>query len=111
MTKAITYTYSAAQEYRKYIAYAFICASMVMAIIYGFNIYSVISRTIATERLEARTASLQGTVQELDARYISLSDKVTPDAAKSFGLHETAVTAYIPKTPSLGRVILSMKEM
>ncbi|MCX6718790.1 MAG: hypothetical protein NTZ38_00175 [Candidatus Taylorbacteria bacterium] len=111
MTKAIAYTYTVAQEYRRYITQAFIYASLIMALIYGINVYLVISRAVATEGVNRETASLQSSVQELDARYISLSNQITPDAAASFGLHEAVVTAYIQKAPLLGRAVLSMRQM
>jgi hypothetical protein len=102
MTKAITKTYSFTKEYSAVMTQIVMAGAIFMAILYAINVYSIVSRTVAMKDIESKAAKLQSSVQDLDAQYISLTNKITPDMARHYGLEESQVTAYIPRTPSLG---------
>jgi hypothetical protein len=104
MTKAIARTYSTAGEHQKYLVYALLAACVLFALIYGANLYNVISRTVALQKVEAETKTVDDSVQSLDAKYISLSGNITPEMAKNYGLREAPVTDYINRVTSLSRV-------
>jgi hypothetical protein len=103
MTKVITRTYSLTKEYQSLLIGTLFIGCIVSAVLYAFNIYSIVTKTVAVGKIEAQTASVEKTVQVLDTQYILLSNKITPEMAKSYGLHEGVVSAYIPRTTSLGR--------
>ena len=104
MTKIIAQTYTYTNGYRAYITYALIGMSILLASIYAMNVYAVVSRTVAIRHVSLQSASLSSAVQELDARYLGLSGKITPDAVRLHGMRQGEVSAYISRTPSLGRV-------
>lgn len=111
MTKTIAKTYSAAREYKAHLATVLFVGCLIMAAIYALNTYSIISKTVAAQKIEAQTAALQSSVQNLDAQYITLSNKITPDIAKDYGLRQSAVSAYIPRTRSLGSAHIVKSEL
>ncbi len=75
---------------------------LVMALLYAYNMYLVITRTVAAQNAEKQTTTLADSVQGLDTQYIALSNKINPDMAKDFGLHEGNVAVYISRTGSVG---------
>lgn len=102
MTKVISNTYSAVHEHLAVITKIFVVGCLFMAFLYGYNMYLVISRTIVAQNIDKQTATLQASVQNLDAQYITLSNNVDPSMAKNYGLHESNVAVYISRTASVG---------
>lgn len=109
MTKIISNTCVNAYDNRLYITKILLAFSVFMAIVYAFNMYSTIKYTLAAENIEKAATSLEASVQDLDTKYIELSNKISPEMAKKYGLHQGEVTAYISKPTSLGRVQASIK--
>ena len=102
MTKAIAKTYNITRDYGAYMTKALIAGCLIMAFLYALNTYSMISRTVAAQKVESQTATLQNSVEQLDAEYITLSNKITPDIEDQYGLEQSDVSAYIQRTRSLG---------
>ncbi len=102
MKKTITSIYGPIHEYRSNIVHTLLFGSLFLAVFYAFNIYSIVSHTVAIEKIESRVTTLQSSVQKLEAQYISLSNKITPEMINHFGLHESKVSAYIERTHVLG---------
>lgn len=102
MTKAIAKTYSVTNENRIYLTKLFLYGSLLMALVYACNLYNIITRTVAAERLEKEIVKTGVKVQALDAEYISLTKEITPEMAKKYGLETNSVSIYIPRSRSLG---------
>ena len=111
MTKAIALTYSIAHDYSIQIAYSLLAACLLLAVAYGFNVYGVISHTVALQHVELETASLSSSVSSLDAQYLNLSSGITPAIMQSHGFTQGHVSAYIPLNPSVGRVAMTGNEL
>jgi len=105
MTKTIAQTYSLVHEYRMKISLAFAAVSAVMALLYIMNVYAVISRTVAIQKVNAEIVSTESAVESLDAQYLRLSSKITPDSLDAYGMSQGRVSEYISKASSaaLGR--------
>lgn len=111
MTKVITQTYSIAREYQALLTYTLIGFCFLLALVYGMNLYSVITHTVALQKIEKRIATIEQSVQILDAKYISLSSGITKEMAKNYGLRETGVSVYINRTVSLSQVALRASDL
>lgn len=109
--KAVTITYTQINEYRSYITYALFAICAILASLYTFNIYKMVSYSVALQRVEVESLKLATAVQKLDTQYIELSNKVTPDLVRSYGMSEGKVANYISRTASLGVVSLSGYEL
>lgn len=111
MTKVIAITYTKAREYQAFLNYSLIGFCLLSALIYGMNLYSVITHTVALQKVEKQIATVENSVQTLDAKYIQLSSQVTKEMAKNYGLHEAPVSAYINRNVSLGSVAIRTSEL
>ena len=111
MTKAITQTYTIAHEYRRQITTALLATCMVFALVYAMNLYRVISHTIALQQVNLQANALDASIQHLDAQYIGISSKITPDNIHSYGFNKGQVSAFISRTASLGSVALVAHEL
>lgn len=111
MTRAIAHTYRIVHEYRRYITSALFAMCMFLIMSYAVNLYSLISHTIALQRINSEQMSLDSAVQALDTKYISVSRKITPDTLQEYGFKQGKVTAFISRTTSLGRVALAGHEL
>lgn len=111
MTKAIAYTYTATMEHRARITSALFAMCLVMVVAYAAYLYSAISRTVSIQKTDKAAALLAASVDALDADYIRMSSRITPDTIAAHGFSRTKVSAFIPKTASLGRVALGGHEL
>ncbi len=111
MTKVIAQTYSLTKDYRTQAIYALMAASIVMIGLYAMNIYSVVSRTVALEKIEKQTATLSNSVESLDSQYLTLSGKITPDTIHAYGFQPGAVAEFINRGASLGSLAMSGHEL
>jgi hypothetical protein len=111
MAKAIAQTYKMANDYRAQITASIFGLCLVMAAIYGMNIYKTVSATIALQNTETQVASLSSAVGSLDAQYMNISRSVSSDNLKKYGFSQGNVSAYIPSRASLGSVALSGHEL
>jgi hypothetical protein len=107
MTQTIARTYEHFSFSKTYATYALSGICLLFAMTYVFNMYRVISYSVALQNVEVNIVSVQNDVQELDTRYISLSNRITPDLVRSRGMKEGVVTNYISRNSSLGMVSLS----
>lgn len=110
MTKIIATTYVRMNESRVYITYALLGICAILVSVYIFNIYSMISRSVALQHIEVESSKLATAVQKLDTKYIELSNMITLDLVRSRGMSEGKVASYISRTTSLGVVSLSGHE-
>lgn len=106
MTKAIATTYTVAKDFRAEIAYVVVAACAGLALIYGFNLYKVITQTIALRQVESQEVALQSSLSDLNAQYLDLSSKITPDMLGQYGFSEGQVAEYISKNSSLNSVAI-----
>lgn len=107
MTKAIASTYNKVHSYRTQISYILVMGCFIMVAIYAFNVYRVISNTVALQGVESQSVILEGNVEELDSKYLELSSQITPDTLSAHGFMPGKVSAYISRTASLGSVAVS----
>lgn len=98
MKKAITTTAGELHAYRAMITLAILAASPLCAVFYAFNLYSMISRTVALRHAESAITAASTDVGRLDAEYLKLAASVTPDLLASHGLAEGKVSLYITRT-------------
>ena len=111
MTKIIANTYSSVNDNKIYVTSAILAACGILVMIYAFNVYKLVSRTVAIESIQTQINSESSSVNSLAVEYLSLSSELTPDTMKSFGMSEGTVSEYISKTASLGRVALGGSNM
>ena len=111
MTKAIINTYTTVHTYRVIIMKALCVGCALATLWYGVNVFQAISKTIATEHMSAKASSLSNSVNQLGTQYIKLANLASPSALATHGMTVTQVSAYIPRTASLGSVALSGHEL
>lgn len=111
MTKALAHTYTTVHTYRVIIMRVLCVMCAVATLWYGINVYSAISRTIAAENITKEASALSNTVNQLGSDYIKLSHSASPNALTQYGMKLGQVSAYIPRTTSLGTVALSGHEL
>lgn len=106
MTKTIVNTYNVVHEYRKKISVMLIAACVVTTLFYIFNVYAVISRTVAMQKINSQITATAIIVENLDAKYLGLSSKITPDSLDKYGMSQGKVSEYISKaaSPTLGSI-------
>lgn len=97
MTKAITQTYTIVNQNAKYISYAFLAGCLIMVSVYVFSLFSVISNTVAIQKIQSKMATLSTNVDELDSEYLNLTGNISPDILSKYGLKTGVVTKYISK--------------
>lgn len=98
MTKAIAQTYTTIHGYRLQITVAVLFACALSVIAYAFNVYAVVSHTVALGKVQAAISATASDVNDLDAKYLELSSTLTPDTLSRYGFSEGKVTAFIPRT-------------
>ncbi|MEK7609518.1 MAG: hypothetical protein AAB470_00155 [Patescibacteria group bacterium] len=111
MRKTITRTYNIAHEYQRQITLTVIAFCVVLALGYAVNLYYVISKTVALQRINAETTTLSAEIQGLDAKYLSISGTITPDIFRKYDLNKGQVSAFISRTTLLGRADLTGHEL
>ena len=110
MTQAIAHTYSIVHDYRRQITLALFGSCMVLALIYAVNLYRVVSHSVALQQINKQQATLTGEIQTLDAQYLAVSNKLTPDAIHSYGFTQGKVSAFISRAASQDRVAMAGHE-
>ena len=104
-------TYAFAEGHRNQILRAIFTACLFLVVVYIFNVYSVISRTVALQKMQVEIAAAGKSVQALDTQYLELSSRLTPDGLGAYGFREGRVSTYISRTPFLGKVALGGHEL
>ncbi|MFA6295313.1 MAG: hypothetical protein WC666_02725 [Candidatus Paceibacterota bacterium] len=107
MTKAIAQTYNVVNEYKMRISLIFMAVSVIMMLFYITNVYSVISHTVTIQKINAEITAIEKVVENLDAQYLGLSSKITPDSLNIYGMSQGKVSEYISKTSytAFGRAV------
>jgi hypothetical protein len=111
MTRALAITYSVAREHHIRITLAFLAGCALLVMLYALYVYQVISHTVALQKAEMSMTALSTKVDSLDAKYLELSSKLTPDALASYGMTPGQVSQYISKSNSLSRVAFGGHEL
>lgn len=111
MTKAIAQTYNVVHSHRIGLTYGLMAGCLLAILMYGLNIYSLVSRSIAIQHVKSEISTVSTAVSVLDSQYLTLSSRVTPEAMKLGGWSQGHVTEYIDKSASLGRVALTGHEL
>ncbi len=107
MTKVIVQTYNLANEYRSKLALAMLVSAAALMVFYAIQVYVVVSRTVAVEKLENHIAMLSSDLNKLDSTYLGMSRSITPDMMADYGLTAGEVTAYIQPSPSAAAGVLA----
>ncbi|MEI7462881.1 MAG: hypothetical protein WCK03_00625 [Candidatus Taylorbacteria bacterium] len=111
MTKTIVNTINVTNQYRTHLAYTLIGCCMLMIAFYIFNVYRIISSTIALQNVQSQTAILESGVQNLDSKYLELLNQITPDTLVSHGFTPGKVSTYISRNPSIGSIASVVHEL
>jgi cell division protein FtsL len=111
MTKNIKQTYAMAYDNRAKITSALITICLIMVFAYALNVYLVISRTVAVQKVRGQIMTLESEVEDLDSQYLALLSEITPDSLKQYGFVQGKVSAYISRNTRLGRVVISGHEL
>ena len=107
MTKVIVQTYNFANEYRARLSLALLISAAALMVFYTIQVYVVVSRTVAVEKLDNQIASMSSSLNKLDATYLGMSRSITPDMMADYGLTAGVVTAYIQPTPGTATGVLA----
>jgi len=100
MTKAIAKTYDSIHDNIKLINCVFVVGCLLLVLLYVFSIFSVISKTVALQKIESQISILSDDVNSLDSVYLSLAGKITPDNLSDFGMTKGQVSEYITRSVS-----------
>lgn len=106
MTKAIAQTYTVAKDFRKEIAYFVLAACAGMMLVYGLNLYKVVTQTIALRSVQSEEVAVESSLSDLNAKYLDLSSQITPDALRQYGFNQGQVAEYITRNSSLNSFAL-----
>lgn len=102
MTKTIVKTYGVINDYIRLICQAFLIGCLFLIAIYSFHLFSLISKTVAMEKIESEFSSLSGSIDSLDEQFLALSGKITPDNISQYGLSKGKVSQYISRSTKIG---------
>ena len=111
MTKAIVDTIKVTHSYRTQMTYVLIAGCFLMIAVYVFNVFRVISSTVALQNVQNQTAALESNVENLDTKYLELSSQITPDTLVTHGFSAGKVSNYISRNVSLGSVATGGHEL
>jgi cell division protein FtsL len=98
MTKAIAQTYNVVNSNIKTISYLFLLGSLALIFMYAISIFSLISSTVALQKVEAKITSLNTDINQLDSRYLVLSGTINPDDLSQYGMSKGKVSQYISRS-------------
>lgn len=98
MTKAIIKTYDSIQNNLRLINYVFISACLLLLVWYSFSIFSIISKTVAVQKIETEINILNNKINDLDSEYLALTDRINLDKLSDFGMKKGQVSQYITRT-------------
>lgn len=110
VSQAVAHAFSQS-SFRLNISYILLAVCGGIALMYASNLYSVISTTVAIQRIQTESRALTSAVESLDSQYLSLSSQVTPDVLKSYGLKKGEVSFFIPRSNGIGRVAIRGHEL
>jgi len=85
-------------------------AIALLLMLYGINLYSTVSNTVTMQHIQKSISELSANVENLDAQYLELSSRVTPDKLSSFDLAPGQVSYFISRSSSLGLVAVGGHE-
>jgi hypothetical protein len=100
MTKVIAQTYNAFNDNIRAISYIFLLGSLALMFVYAISIFSVISSTVALQKVEAKITTLSSDVNQLDSQYLVLSGSINPDDLSQYGMSKGKVSQYISRSNS-----------
>lgn len=98
MKQAIAQTAGNIHAYRARITIAVIGACALAAAFYGYNLYSLISNTVAIKQVQSQSAAASSAISDLNARYLKVSGTITPDVIAKYGFKPGLVSVYITRT-------------
>jgi len=110
MTKAITITYGVFQDHIAKVTSLVLMACLIVAGIYIFHTYSLVNKTVALRTIDGQMTALSGDVQGLDAKYLDLVSRITPENLGTFGLKQGTVSDYISRVDGVDRVAMVAHE-
>ena len=111
MTKTFIQAYNIANEHRMRITVTLMAGCLVLAMLYGINIYHLVLRTVAMQETQSALVAKSHEVNSLASKYLTLSSALTPDTLSNYGLNAANVSQYISRTSSLSRVAMSGHEL
>jgi len=104
MTRTIVNTASYIQDHMVKLTLAVIGMCVIVALFYVMNLHTLISRTLAIKQIENKIILVSSALSKLDSEYFALSNAITPDSMKQYGLSQGQISLYITRNQSLGRL-------
>jgi len=111
MTHTLAQTYSSLKSYREFVVISLMALCLTMIAIYAFNVVTLISRTVAMQKVQSQVAALTLTTNDLDGKYLEAMSSITPDLVPTYGFSEGQVSEYISNSAALGRVAFGGHEL
>ncbi len=105
MKRVIVNTAGHISDHRAKLTFAIMGACAVAAIFYAVNLYTLISHTVAMQKMESQAAVLGSAIGKLDAEYLRISSKITPDSLASYGLVPGHVSMYITRPAATANLV------
>ncbi len=105
MKRVIVTTAGHVNDHRAKLTFALLLGSLMCAAFYGFNLYKLISHTVALQQVERAMVAIGSELSSLDTEYLKLASAITPDSVTAHGFVPAKVSAYIVRpqpTASIG---------
>ncbi len=102
MTRAIAKTYKIIDNNLRAINYFFLIIAFAFVLVYIVNLFAVINRTVSIQKIEKKSLALQSLINNLDSKYLALSEDVEPDNLALYGMSKGQVSDYITVSNSIG---------
>lgn len=102
MTRAIAKTYKVIDNNLRAINYFFLLITLAFVLAYVANLFIVINSTISIQKIEKKNIALQGLINNLDSKYLALSENIEPDNLILYGMSKGQVSDYITVSNNIG---------
>lgn len=107
MKRSIVNTAGHVNDHRAILTAALLFGSVLCAAFYAFNLYTLISHTVALRQIDSQMVAIGSELSSLDSEYLKLASAITPDAVTAHGLMPAQVSVYITRpqpTASIGNL-------
>ncbi len=97
MMRVIAKTASEINDRRALLSLILLVACAVTALFYIMNLYFLIDKTVAIKNIDDKISALNSDVVALDAEYLKVTSRITPEIISSYGLAQAKVSMYIKR--------------
>ena len=98
MTRAIALTYSYVETHTEKFTKIFLAIALILSFYYGYAVFSTISNTVATERLQSGIATISSELGNLDISFMSKTREIDEKMLQSHNLIKSEPKVYISQT-------------